>query len=41
MKYSKEVHEFTLARKVAKIVIRCPYRRPTQVNDERIIRRTG
>ena len=36
-----EVDEFTLARKVAKYVVRCPYRIPTQVGEEKILRRTG
>ena len=33
--------EFTLARKVAKYGLRCPYRKPTQVDEEKIPRRTG
>ncbi len=41
MKISNEVDEFTLARKVAKYVVRCPYRKPTQVGEEKILRRTG
>ena len=36
-----EVHDFTLARKVAKYVKRDPYRKPTQVDEEKILRRTG
>ena len=36
-----EADEFTLARKVAKYVVRCPYRIPTQVGEEKILRRTG
>ena len=38
---SKEVVEFTLARKAAKEFCRCPYRKPTQVGEERILRRAG
>ena len=41
MKTSNEVDEFTLARKVAKYVVRRPYRKPTQVGEEKILRRTG
>ena len=41
MKISNEVDEFTLARKAAKYVSRCPYRIPTQVGEEKILRRTG
>ena len=37
---SNEVNEFTLARKVAKYVDRNQYRIPTQVNEEKILRRT-
>ena len=37
---SNEVDEFTLARKVAKYVDRNPYRKPTQVDEEKILRRT-
>ena len=35
---SCEAYEFTLARKVAKYVKRDPYRKPTQVDEERILR---
>ena len=38
---SNEVDESTLARKVAKYVLRCPYRKPTQVDEKKILRRTG
>ena len=38
---SNEVDESTLARKVAKYVWRCPYRKPTQVDEKKILRRTG
>ena len=38
---SNEVDESTLARKVAKYVRRCPYRKPTQVDEKKILRRTG
>ena len=41
MKISNEVDEFTLARKVAKYVVRSPYRIPTQVGEEKILRLTG
>ena len=37
---SNEVDEFTLARKAAKYVDKCPYRKPTQVDEEKILRRT-
>ena len=37
LKISKEVGDFTLARKAAKC-LRCPYRKPTQVDEERILR---
>ena len=36
-----EADEFTPARKAAKYVIRYPYRKPTQVDEEKILRRTG
>ena len=39
--YSRKVSESTLARKVAKYVLRCPYRKPTQVDEKKILRRTG
>ena len=35
------MREFTLARKAAKYVWRCPYRKPTQVDEKKILRRTG
>ena len=38
---SNEADEFTLARKAAKYVLRCPYRKPTQVDEKKILRRTG
>ena len=38
---SSEADESTLARKVAKYVLRCPYRKPTQVDEKKIQRRTG
>ena len=38
---SSEVDESTLARKAAKYGIRCPYRKPTQVDGKKIPRRTG
>ena len=38
---SNEVNESTLARKVAKYGLRCPYRKPTQVDEKKILRRTG
>ena len=41
VKLSSEVDESTLARKVAKYVLRCPYRKPTQVDEKKILRRTG
>jgi hypothetical protein len=41
MKNSNEVDEFTLARKVAKYVEWCPYRKPTQVDGKKIARRAG
>ena len=34
---SKEVGDFTLVRKAAKC-FRCPYRKPTQVDEEKILR---
>ena len=37
---SNEVDEFTLARKVAKYIEYNPYRKPTQVDEEKILRRT-
>ena len=37
---SNEVDEFTLARKVAKYIKYDPYRKPTQVDEEKILRRT-
>ena len=40
VKYSNEVDESTLARKAAKYVCRCPYRKPTQVDEKKILRRT-
>ena len=36
-----EVAEFTLARKAAKEIVRCPYRKPTQVGEVRNLRRAG
>ena len=33
-----EAVKFTLARKAAKKINRCPYRKPTQVGEERILR---
>ena len=36
-----EVAEFTLARKAAKECYWCLYRKPTQVGEERILRRAG
>ena len=38
---SSEAGESTLARKAAKYVLRCPYRKPTQVDEKKILRRTG
>ena len=38
---SNEVDESTLARKAAKYGLRCPYRKPTQVDGKKIPRRTG
>ena len=38
--YGREAAEFTLARKAATLVRR-PYRKPTQVGEERILRRAG
>ena len=38
---SSEADESTLARKAAKYDIRCPYRKPTQVDGKKIPRRTG
>ena len=40
-KKSREASDFTLARKVAGISKRRPYRKPTQVGEVRILRRTG
>ena len=37
---SNEADEFTLARKAANECKRRPYRKPTQVGEERILRRT-
>ena len=37
---SSEANEFMLARKVTKYVPRYPYRKPTQVDEEKILRRT-
>ena len=37
---SKKDNEFTLARKVTKYVEESPYRKPTQVDEEKILRRT-
>ena len=37
---SNEADEFTLARKAANEYVRRPYRKPTQVGEERILRRT-
>ena len=39
--YGSEAAEFTLARKAAKENDRYPYRKPTQVGEERILRRAG
>ena len=38
---SSEACDFTLARKVAGLSKRRPYRNPTQVGEVRILRRTG
>ncbi len=38
---SSEADESTLARKAAKYGKRCPYRKPTQVDEKKILRRTG
>ena len=38
---SSEVDESILARKAAKYGRRCPYRKPTQVDEKKIPRRTG
>ena len=38
---SNEASEFTLTRKAATIVYISSYRKPTQVDDERIIRLAG
>ena len=38
---SNEAIESTLARKAAKYGWRCPYRKPTQVDEKKIPRRTG
>ena len=38
---SNEADESTLARKTAKYGLRCPYRKPTQVDEKKILRRTG
>ena len=40
VKFSNEADESTLARKAAKYVCRCPYRKPTQVDEKKILRRT-
>jgi hypothetical protein len=40
-KISREAARFTLARKAAKERRRRPYRKPTQVGEERILRPTG
>ena len=41
VKLSNEDNKFTLTRKAASKIYGCPYPKPTQVDDERIIRRTG
>ena len=41
LKSSKELSRITLTRKVYKYCKRYPYRKPTQVDEERILRRTG
>ena len=38
---SNEADESTLARKAAKYGLRRPYRKPTQVDEKKILRRTG
>ena len=38
---SNEANESTLARKAAKYGLRCPYRKPTQVDEKKILRRPG
>ena len=38
--HGQKAAEFTLARKAA-MKRRCPYRKPTQVGEERILRRAG
>jgi hypothetical protein len=40
-KISREANDFTLARKAAIECLWYPYRKPTQVGWERILRRTG
>ena len=41
VKNSNEADESTLARKAAKYGLRCPYRKPTQVDEKKILRRAG
>ena len=41
LKLSKELSRITLTRKVYESCIRYPYRKPTQVDEERILRRSG
>ena len=38
---SKELSRITLTRKAYEHCMRYPYRKPTQVDEERILRRTG
>ena len=38
---SNELSRITLARKACGLVYKYPYRKPTQVDEERILRRTG
>ena len=38
---SKELSRITLTRKAYEYCMRYPYRKPTQVDEERILRRTG
>ena len=38
---SKELSRITLTRKACEHCMRYPYRKPTQVDEERILRRTG
>ena len=38
---SKELSRITLTRKACEYCMRYPYRKPTQVDEERILRRTG